>query len=106
MILSKRILDLLMNGKSFKKNYPMVDRFETEVLWDGDKELPSYKIRVVVYLNDPEINHNNFYQKDIDPHWLVFTHLMDLLTKIGVKRGEVDQIYTQMYDTDGELIWG
>ena len=107
MILSKRILNLLMNGKGFKKNYPMVDRFETEVKWDGDEELPSYNIVLSVYLNDPEITHTNImYQKNFDPHWLVFNNLHKLLRTIGVKRGELDQVYTKIYDVNGEIIFG
>jgi len=104
MILNKKILDLLMNAQPLKKNYPMVDRFETEVEWDGDVELPSYEITVNIYLNDPEITHKNMYQKGFDPHWLVFRHLEKLLEKIGFDRREIDQVYTKVYDVNGELI--
>jgi hypothetical protein len=104
MILSKKILDLLMNANSFKKKYPMVDRFETEVVWDGDVELPSYKILVSVYLNDPEITHKNMYQKGFDPYWMIFKPFHELLEKIGIDRREIDQVYTKIYDVNGEYI--
>jgi len=107
MILTKKILDLLSNSPKIKEIYPMLKKVETEVNWDGDTELPSYVIQLDFYLNDPKISSwKDMFQKKFDPHYLIDHHLSNMFKMIGMKRGEISQIYIKVFNGKGKIIFG
>ena len=104
MILTKRMLDFLIGRSRIKKIYPMIDKIETEVEWDGDVKIPFYEIDVNIYLNDNRIiTRENMYDRGLDPHYLVDKYMMRELKLVGINKREVSQVYITVYNSDGEV---
>lgn len=106
MILNKKTLDFIINSPKMKEIYPMIDNVETDVIWDNDIENPFYKIHLVFYLNIPIKSTREMYDKNFDPHYLIDEYLIKYLNMVGVERRDISQIYIQVYDSNGELIYG
>ena len=63
MILNSKILNKILNSEYIKNIYPVIDRIETRVLWDGDEEIPFYDIDLKIYVNDPDMEISTMYEK-------------------------------------------
>lgn len=107
MILNNKILDKLVNSDYIKEIYPMLDRIETKMDWDGDEEFPFYDLELNMYLNDPDINAFNMYEKGFDPHYLVDEHLMFIFKMAGLDRPSalIQQIYIRVIAENGDLLY-
>jgi len=107
MILNNKILNKLINSDYIKKIYPMIDRIDTRMFWDGDEEFPFYDIELEVHLNDPDITTFNMYEKGFDPHYLINEHLMFILKMAGIDKNTsiIEQVYIKVLGPDGEKIF-
>lgn len=105
MKLNSKILDKLLNSDIIKSIYPMVDRIETDVEDDGDTEYPIYSITIKIFLNDDTINAKNMYQKGMDPHYLVDFYMRDLLKFISISTRDIEQVYINVFDSEGDPIY-
>jgi hypothetical protein len=105
MIIKKRVLDKLFNSDLIKKVYPMIDKIDCGVNWDGDEEFPNYEIYLDIYLNDPSITEKNMYRKEFDPHYLVDMYLIKLMKMAGIDMKEIENFIIKVYNSDGEIIY-
>ena len=72
-----RGLSQLVNSDVFKKIYPMIERAEVFYFKFFNR------IFVRLYVNDPEMNGDNMYNKGLDPHYLIDNHLTKFLPYFG-----------------------
>jgi len=107
MILNDKIVNKIVNSDYIKEIYPMLDHIETKMDWDGDEEFPFYDLELNMYLNDPDINTFNMYEKGFDPHYLVDEHLMFIFKMAGLDRPSayIHQIYIKVIAKNGDLIY-
>jgi hypothetical protein len=107
MILNNKILNKLINSDYIKKIYPMIDRIDTRMFWDGDEELPFYDIELEVHLNDPDITTFNMHEKGFDPHNLINEHMMFILKMAGIDKNTsiIEQVYIKVLGPNGEKIF-
>jgi hypothetical protein len=106
MILTSERAEKLFNSDYIKKIYPMIDKIDAEVVWDGDEDFPFYKIYLTVKLNDPTITSKNMYDKGFDPHYLYQEHLKYLLQFLSINSNTstIEQVYIKTLGPDGEEI--
>jgi len=105
MNVTKQLIDKFLNHPLVLDVYPMVDRIESEVVWDGDEEYPMYKIYLEFYLNDPTITGGNMYEKKFDPHYLIDKHLMDMLRLAGIKKSSIENYWIKVFSPTVDLIY-
>jgi hypothetical protein len=105
MILSNKILNKIMNSDYVKNMYPMIEKIDAIVDWDGDDEFPFYVLHFNVHLNDPNINEFNMIERGLNPA-ILFLDATQLLKMIGVNRNNstIEQVYTKVFSKDGELL--
>ena len=108
MILTSERAEKLFNSDYIKKMYPMIDKIDVNVDWDGDEDFPFYKLYLTVKLNDPTITSNNMYDKGFDPHYLYDVHLNYLLKFLNINRdtATIQQVFIKVINKDGETIYG
>jgi hypothetical protein len=106
MILTSKNAERLFNSDYIKRIYPMIDKIDVEVVWDGDEDFPFYKLYLTVNLNDPTITSDNIYEKEFDPHYLYEEHLKYLLQFLDITRNTatIEQVYIKTLGPDGEEI--
>jgi len=106
MILTSKNAERLFNSDYIKRIYPMIDKIDVEVVWDGDEDFPFYKLYLTVKLNDPTITSDNMYDKEFDPHYLYEEHLRYLLQFLGISRNTatIEQVYIKILGPDGKEI--
>ena len=106
MILTSKNAERLFNSDYIKRIYPMIDKIDVEVVWDGDEDFPFYKLYLTVKLNDPTITSDNMYEKEFDPHYLYEEHLKYLLQFLDITRNTatIEQVYVKTLKPDGEEI--
>lgn len=68
-----------VNQSNIKDIYPMVDHIDVYELED----IGYFILRI--YVNDPEMDENNLYDKELDPHYLVDYHFKKFLPYIGIE---------------------
>jgi hypothetical protein len=105
-MLTNKIANKLFNSDYIKDIYPMIDRIETQVISDGDEELPFYTLFIMVHLNDPDINSNNMYEKGFDPHYLIQRDLKFMLKMAGISTRDIIQISVLVRNPNGEIVYG
>lgn len=108
MILTPRILEKIVNSDYIKQVYPMIDRVETKMDWDGDEEIPFYDIELDIYVNDSEMTLETMYERGMDPHYLIDHHLIFLLKMAGFLNPSsvINQIEVRVIGPDGKVIYG
>ena len=106
MILNSKILNKKLNSEYIKNIYPVIDRIETRVLWDGDEEIPFYDIDLKIYVNDPDMEISTMYEKGLDPHYLIDEHMIFLLRFYDISSRDINQIYIKVIGPDGNVIYG
>ena len=106
MILNSKILNKILNSEYIKNIYPVIDRIETRVLWDGDEEIPFYDIDLKIYVNDPDMEISTMYEKGLDPHYLIDEHMIFLLRFYDISSRDINQIYIKVIGPDGNVIYG
>ena len=106
MILTSERAEKLFNSDYIKKMYPMIDKIDVNVDWDGDEDFPFYKLYLTVKLNDPTITSDNMYDKEFDPHYLYEGNLKYLLQFLNINRNTatIEQVYIKTLGPDGEEI--
>lgn len=107
MILTSERAEKLFNSDYIKKIYPMIDKIDVDVDWDGDEEFPFYVLKITVKLNDPTITSKNMYEKEFDPHYLYEEHLKYLLQFLNINRNTatIQQVYIEILGPDGEIVY-
>jgi len=105
MILSNKILNKIVNSDYVKNMYPMIEKIDAIVDWDGDDEFPFYVLHFNVHLNDPTINEFNMIEKGVKPTTFL-VEVISLLKMIGINRNNstIEQVYTKVFNTEGELL--
>jgi len=105
MILDSKILNKIVNSGYVKNMYPMIERIDTVVDWDGDDAFPFYVLHINIYLNDPSINEFNMIEKGVKPTTFLM-EVISLLKMIGINRNNstIEQVYTKVFNTEGELL--
>ena len=68
-----------VNQSNIKEIYPMVEHIDVYELDDIN-----YFI-LIIYVNDPEMDEDNMYDKEMDPHYLVDYHFKKFLPYIGIE---------------------
>lgn len=71
-----------INQSNIKDIYPMVDHIDVYELED----INYFILRI--YVNDPEMDHDNMYQKELDPHYLVEYHFNRFLPYVGIEKNK------------------
>ena len=93
-------LKKLVNSSVIKDVYPMVDRIE--FVYDTDKQ-NKWKhhnhLDANIFLNDPTINSENMYDKELDPHYLVEHHIKKYFPYFNLKDVVIDFIVWAPDDT-------
>ena len=95
-----KALSKYANSDIIKSVYPMIDRIEIVHVYDN-KHFEGYDLDILIYLNDPDIDKNNMYIKEFDPHWLTSHYLKSFSKYLGV---DIHNIGFELYDANGELI--
>jgi len=90
----------LINSDVLKNIYPMVDHI-TITKFQENPNFGSYTMSVNIYLNDPSINKNNMYKKELDPHYLTGFHIKNLAKYLGI---ELTRVLFKLFGPDGELL--
>jgi len=91
-------LHKLMNSSLTKEIYPMLESVDITSL-DLEKKTMSLDIKV----NTLDMDYDNMYDFDFDPHYLVDYHIKRLLPYIGV---EIPYISWDVITTDGKYVTG
>jgi len=101
----------LINSDIIKNIYPMIDHIDIKnIEWveDGYKETgflhrqkPGYLINVDVVVDSPDMTHENMYDFDFDPHYLVDHHMESLSKYLGI---DIMGINFTVHNLDGYLI--
>lgn len=91
-------LHKLINSSLTKEIYPMLESIDITSL-DLENKAMSLDIKV----NTSDMNYDNMYDYDFDPHYLVDYHIKRLLPYIGV---EIPYISWDVTTTDGNYVTG
>lgn len=71
-------LTKIFNQSSIRDTYPMIDHIDVYELED----INFFILRI--YVNDPEMDDDNMYEKGLDPHYLVDYHFRKFLPYFGI----------------------
>jgi hypothetical protein len=95
-------LEKLVNSDIVKRTYPMVDKIIVEY---GGKTSTGVgnRLNLFVFLNDPNINRDNMYEKGFDPHYLIDYHIKNLVPYLGLDNPSILYSY-DVFSPDGEKI--
>ena len=91
----KPSIEKLLN-KFIPITYPMVESIEVV---DLDKN--SMKLNIT--LNDEDIDEDNMYEKEFDPHYLTDYHVKKMLKYFGLT---IPYISWDVYNTKGDYLFG
>ena len=91
----KSSIEKLLN-KFIPITYPMVESIEVV---DLDKN--SMKLNIT--LNDEDIDEDNMYEKEFDPHYLADYHVKKMLKYFGLT---IPYISWDVYNTKGDYLFG
>lgn len=69
-------LSKFFNQSTIKDIYPMVDHIDVYEL--------DHHFILRIYVNDPEMDEDNMYDKELDPHYLVDYHFKKFLPYVGM----------------------
>ena len=72
-------LTKFFNRSDIRDTYPMIDHIDVYELED----INFFILRI--YVNDPEMNDDNMYEKELDPHYLVDYHFKKFLPYVGIE---------------------
>ena len=97
-------LQKLANSGIIKNIYPMVDHITIHA--NEEKQFKHQKwapktIDVDIFLNDPNINKNNMYEMEFDPHYLIDYYLKQYFSYFNIDNTMVDFI---VWGSDGNII--
>jgi len=92
-------LTKILNSTLITDIYPMVKKIQVDKL--EEDELSSYMHLTILVDND--ITHDNMYEKEFDPHYMVEYHVKNLLPYVSVN---TNYIGWDVYTTDGKYVSG
>jgi hypothetical protein len=95
-------LEKIVNSGMIKEIYPMVDHINirnTDVVTQRGNTILS----VDIHLNDENINRENMYDANFDPHYLIDFHLKKYLPYFNIDKVMFD--FT-VWGPDGDVIFG
>jgi hypothetical protein len=70
MILTSERAEKLFNSDYIKKIYPMIDKIDVNVDWDGDEDFPFYKLYLTV-----QVAFLDLLKRSASPVFLIHAHL-------------------------------
>lgn len=97
-------LEKLLNSSEIMEIYPMVDRINLSYSDEGASGLGMDidRLDVDIHLNDKTITHDNMYNKEFDPHYLVDYHIKSYLPYFNISNVKIDFI---VYGPDRDAIY-
>jgi hypothetical protein len=96
-------LEKLVNSDVIKSIYPVIDEIEIHNS-DNPFEYLEDTLHLNIYLNNPEANKNNLWDKfNFDEHYLVDHHIRKLLPYLGIDNNKTS-IRFRVYDTNFDVI--
>jgi hypothetical protein len=100
-----RGLEKIANSGMIKEIYPMVDHIEISYEDTGASGfgIDLDQINVDIHLNDGNINRENMYDANFDPHYLIDFHLKNYLPYFDIDKVRFDFI---VWGPDGDIIFG
>jgi hypothetical protein len=98
-------LEKIANSGMIKEIYPMVDHIEISYEDTGASGfgIDLDQINVDIHLNDGNINRENMYDANFDPHYLIDFHLKNYLPYFDIDKVRFDFI---VWGPDGDIIFG
>jgi hypothetical protein len=98
-----RGLEKLLNSSIIKNVYPVVGEIEVHNS-ENPFEVLENTLHLNIYLNDPEADKDNLWDKfNFDEHYLVDHHVRNLLPYLGIDNDKTS-IRFSIYDTNFDLI--
>jgi hypothetical protein len=99
-----RGLEKIANSGMIKEIYPMVDHIEISHEDTGASGfgIDLDQINVDIHLNDGNINRENMYDANFDPHYLIDFHLKNYLPYFDIDKVRFDFI---VWGPDGDIIY-
>jgi hypothetical protein len=98
-----RGLEKLLNSNIIKNVYPVVGEIEVHNS-ENPFEVLENTLHLNIYLNDPEADKDNLWDKfNFDEHYLVDHHIRNLLPYLGIDNDKTS-IRFSIYDTNFDLI--
>ena len=96
-------LEKLLNSDIIKDIYPVIGEIEVH---NSENPLDTLEdtLHLNIYLNNPEANKNNLWDKfNFDEHYLVDHHVRKLLPYLGINNDKTS-IRFRIYDTNFDVI--
>jgi hypothetical protein len=98
-----RGLEKLLNSSIIKNVYPVVGEIEVHNS-ENPFEVLENTLHLNIYLNDPDANEENLWDKfNFDEYYLVDHHVRNLLPYLGIDNDKTS-IRFSIYDTNFDLI--
>lgn len=92
----------LINSDVIKKVYPMVDHIDiTNIRYVNSSSHPGYMISFDIVVDSPEMTHDNMFDFDFDPYYLVDHYLVNLSSYFGI---DIYMTTFSVHNLDGEAI--
>jgi hypothetical protein len=98
-----RGLEKLLNSDIIKNIYPVIDKIEVHNS-DNPFEYLENTLHLNIYLNNPEANKENLWDKfNFDEHYLVDHHVRNLLPYLSIDNDKTS-IRFRVYDANFDVI--
>jgi hypothetical protein len=94
----KLAIEKLINSKLIKKVYPMLDSIKVT---DLNENKDTITLKIIV--DDENMDANNMFDKEFDPHYLIDYHMNRILKYLGLK---IPNTFFDIYTTSGKFIYG
>jgi hypothetical protein len=99
----RKALQKIINSDIIKDIYPVIDNIEVHY-FETPSNFFTDELRLNIYLNDPEANKINLYDKfQFDYHWLIDHHIRKLLPYFSIDNDNTAIRY-RIYDTNFDII--
>jgi hypothetical protein len=99
----RKSLQKLLNSDIIKNIYPVIGNIDVHY-FESQSSITSDWLILDIYLNDPEVNKDNYWDKfQLDQYYLIDHHIRKLLPYIGINNDNTGFRY-RMYDTDFNII--
>ena len=92
----------LINSDVIKRVYPMVDHIDiTNIEYVNSSSHPGYMISFDIVVDSPEMTHDNMFDFDFDPYYLVDNYIVNLSSYFGI---DIYMTTFSVHNLDGEYI--
>lgn len=97
-------LEKLVNSSAIKDIYPMVDQIDIHFN-EEDQHVTGrgyQRLNIDIFLNNDNINKENMYDLEFDPHYLIDYHLKKYFPYFDIDKVAIDFI---VWNPNGEIIY-